>query len=314
MTGRVKARAKSALRALFVGGQRLGFNVLPKHYYSQIPDIASLRMEQHWRSPFSMVGVRGAAIETQVAALDAFCADTAADIPATIYDDACRINAQGGGYGYIEAHFLDCFVRKVMPRKVVQIGCGVSTSVMVEALSRIGHSAEIVCVEPYPSQFLLNLSAEGRIQLIKEKAQHVALENLVDLLPGDLLFIDSTHTVKPGSEVNRIILDVLPRLQKDVWIHFHDVFFPYDYPRNILSDDLFFWSESSLLHAFLIHNARVRIELSLSMIHYAAPELLKKWFPSYTPQAGQFGLSSEGEGHFPSSIYLRVDRDVLSCD
>src|SRR5690606_17232979 len=107
-------------------------------------------------------------------------------------------------------------------------------------------------IEPFPSAFLLDAHTNGQITLIEKKAELVPRETITKLQQGDMLFIDSTHTVKPGSEVNRIILDVLPRLNDGVFVHFHDIYFPYDYQRSLLSSELFFNSESTLLHAFLI--------------------------------------------------------------
>jgi Methyltransferase domain len=106
---------------------------------------------------------------------------------------------------------------------------------------------------------------------------------------GDLLFIDSTHTVKPGSEVNRFVLEVLPRLDEGVLVHFHDIYFPYEYARNFLSGDLFFPGETSLLYAFMLNNPKFRIDLCLSMLHYAAPGAMKKRMPKFEPQGNDAG-------------------------
>jgi hypothetical protein len=130
---------------------------------------------------------------------------------------------------------------------------------------------------------------------------------MTDIPENGFLFVDSTHTVKPGSEVNKIILEILPRLQKNVWVHFHDIYFPYDYKRNILSGDLFFWLESTMLHAFLINNPGYKIMASLSMLHYSLPGGLKKLIPKYDPEINDNGLKKQpGEGtHFPSALYLQ---------
>lgn len=132
------------------------------------------------------------------------------------------------------------------------------------------------------------------------------METFLDLDAGDLLFIDSTHTVGPGREVNFLILEVLPRLKKGVYVHFHDIYFPYDYKRGLLIDALFFSNESTLLHAFLSQNCDCRIALSLSMLHYTAPDDLKNHLPNYIPQINNFGLkiNANPKGHFPSSTYL----------
>ncbi|WP_338000825.1 class I SAM-dependent methyltransferase [Candidatus Methylacidiphilum fumarolicum] len=128
----------------------------------------------------------------------------------------------------------------------------------------------------------------------------------------DLLFIDSSHVVKAGGDVNFLILEVLPRLREGVVVHFHDIYFPYDYPRDLLKT-FFPSTESSLLHAFLAFNHRFRIIFCMSLLHYKCPKVLTEVFPEYIPQGGQDGLVEERvaafttpPGHFPSSIYLRV--------
>ncbi len=304
----IKNRLKSLFRLLFEKAQRLGVSILPHHFYSQIPDIAELRKDPYWQAPSSMHGVSGCEISSQVEFAKICCPDelTKALPGMDIHQTAIRENGEDGGYGPIEAEFLYCFIRTKKPTKIVQVGCGVSTSIILQAAKDAGYQPEVVCVEPYPMPFLEKASLEGRINLVREKAQKVDLQILTDLNKNDFFFVDSTHTVKPGSEVNRILLEVLPRLSPQVWIHFHDIFFPYDYKRDVLGGDLFFWAESTLLHAFLIHNQHCDVRTSLSMLHYEAPGVLKNLFHIYEPQANQKGLRAAGGKHFPSAIYLQT--------
>ncbi|HFA48649.1 MAG TPA: class I SAM-dependent methyltransferase [Bacteroidetes bacterium] len=304
----IKNRLKSLSRQLFEGGQRLGINILPHHFYSQTPDIAALKKDTYWKAASSMYGIQGTEIEGQVAfAQSCFTPElTAALSHLDVHKTAIVENGEDGGYGPIEADFLYCFVSKQRPKKIVQVGCGVSTSIVLRAAKDAGYRPEVVCVEPFPMPFLEKMNAEGRIRLVKEKAQKVDLETLTDLGENDLFFVDSTHTVKPGSEVNRIILEVLPRLKKGVFVHFHDIYFPFDYKRDLLEGDLFFWAESTLLHAFLVGNNRYTIRAALSMIHYGEPGALKKLIPHYEPENNDQGLQAGRGKHFPSAIYLQT--------
>ncbi len=302
----IRETLKIGLRRLFETGQRFGVNILPKQFYSSIPDIGALRQDDFWRRQFDMVGVAGADLAGQIAFLDDLCPAelsgqwAALDVHAT----ASKENGQGGGYGVIEAETLHAFIRRHLPRRIVQVGCGVSTSAILRAAQMAEYKPEVICVEPYPSRFLLKAQNEGRIQLVSERAEIVDRDVLTALDAGDMLFIDSMHTVRPGSEVNRLILDVLPRLKPGVFVHFHDIYFPYDYQRTLLSSELYFSVESTLLHAFLIGNSRCRIVLSTSMLHYAAPERMATAFPRYAPQKDGNGLKAEGGEHFPSATYL----------
>jgi hypothetical protein len=255
-----------------------------------------------------MAGVGGADIESQTAFLRACCLG---GLPERIrrggiYEYACQENGETG-YGPIEAEFLFCFIATKRPKRIVQIGCGVSTAVILLAAKEADYKPELICVEPSPTGYLKRAAENEVIELIPQPAQAVDLEVLTGLDAGDLLFIDSTHTVRPGSEVNRIILEVLPRLPSGSFVHFHDIYLPYDYQSTVLTE-LFFAGESTLLHAFLIDNRRYSIAVSLSMLHHACPQEIQLLFPSYRPSAMKYGLETAGRGagHFPTATYLSV--------
>lgn len=308
-TSRVRFAGRHALRRAFEACQRLGVDVLPRHFYSSIPDIRALRAEHRWRAPYSMAGLSDASIEAQVAFVRACCPrETVERLGAgtAIYDESCKDNG-ANGYGPLEGLFLFCFVSTNRPAKIVQVGAGVSTSMILRAAQFAGYRPHIECVDPYPTAMLQKLSASGAIKLVVRPAQDVELDELTDLRAGDLLFVDSTHTVKPGSEVNRLILEVLPRLASGVFAHFHDVLFPYDYYPTVLSEDLFFWNESVLLHAFLCGNSAWRLRASLSMLHHLAPNELRTVLPAYRPARFDDGIiRSRADGrHFPSAAYLQ---------
>jgi len=187
------------------------------------------------------------------------------------------------------------------------VGSGVSTHCMLRALRQNeadGHAgSHMTCIEPNPSTPLEALAAEGAIELLPEPVQGVDMDRFEALEAGDLCFIDSSHAVKPGSDVNHLILEVLPRLRAGVIVHFHDIYLPYDYPRDVLRT-LYHWQETALLRAFLIGNAGVDILFSLSQLHYDAPDK-REVFPEYEPQADVDGMATEHSGHFPASTYLR---------
>jgi len=304
-----KEWGKRRLRTLLEFGQRAGVDILPRHFYSQIPDIEELRSTDHWKRAYTMVDIDGTAADSQVRFLRTVCPPELSVelLDLNLYADACARNG-AVGYGPIEADFLYCFARTIQPGRVVQIGAGVATAVLLRAKEDGDFPLDIVCVDPYPTEFLLDAAREEAVTLIADKAEAVELELLTDLGDGDLLFVDSTHTVKAGSEVNRIILEVLPRLEKGVYVHFHDILFPYDYSPDILGDELFFWNETVLLHAFLIGNARCTLRAALSMIHYERPWILRELIPTYEPRTHVDGLRSSAAdgGHFPCSAYLQV--------
>lgn len=303
---RLRTAIKSGLHSLFRLGQRAGVNILPAHFYSSVPDLRDLAARSDWRAPRSMVGVAGADPAAQAAFLDTLVTPAIAETLRNreIHAEAVAANRVDSGYGEIEAEVLYAFIRTRRPGRIVQVGCGVSTAAIQIAARDEGYSPRITCIDPFPTAFLRDEAGAGRIELVAEPAQTVPLGTLTGLGAGDLLFVDSTHTVKPGSEVNRIVLEVLPRLAPGVLVHFHDIFFPYDHGRGVLSEDLFFHCESVLLHAYLADNPACRVLCAMSMLHYALPDRIAALFPRYDPQGSRDGMRAPGGRHFPSSIFL----------
>ncbi|MGE3821507.1 MAG: class I SAM-dependent methyltransferase [Isosphaeraceae bacterium] len=306
LSRRVKNLGKLGLRRAFEVGQRLGVDVLPRHFYSEVPDLRTLRDGDEWKRRGSMTGVLGTDLDAQLGFIATCMTPEIRDRLAHegASEPACEENGQPG-FGPVEADVLHAFIARHRPARIVQIGCGVSTSVILRAAAETGYAPEVLCVEPYPSRFLREADADGRIRLLAQNAQTVPLEFLTELGESGLLFVDSSHAVKPGSEVNRIVLEVLPRLKTGGFVHFHDVYFPFDYQPGLLDEELFFSSESVLLQAYLTDNPRFAIAASLSMLHHGRSEALSALLPNYRPAPFEHGLR-KGAGHFPTSIYLRV--------
>jgi Methyltransferase domain len=302
-----KEYAKQSLHSLFALGQHLGVDILPRHFYSEIPDFRELRKSETWKAPRSMYGVLGVDVDQQLSFVQDCVTDQMRDIllEKDIYESACLDN-EARGFGPIEAEFLFCFIVRHRPQRIIQVGAGVSTAVLLHAARTLDYQPAITCIDPYPTHYLERSSEKGQINLISKRAQDVDLQLFLDIGAGDLLFVDSTHTVKPGSEVNLLTLEVLPRLQFGSHVHFHDIYFPYDYPNSLMTTT-FFPNESVFLHAFLVGNARYSVTASLSMLHHAKPRDLQVLLPHYKPETMDHGLQTRpGSGHFPSSLYLKV--------
>jgi hypothetical protein len=192
---RLKEFFKSQLHTLFAQGQRLGFDILPRHFYSEIPDLRILRGTDSWKKPYSLIGVPGASAADQSAWLQAM-------VPPAVQSDlkqkdvhqlACRDNGEDG-YGPVEADVLHCFVLKHRPRQIFQIGCGVSTAICLRAAAEAGYRPRIICVEPYPTEFLRRAAAQKDIELVMQKLQDMDPQCVTELADGDLFFVDSSHT------------------------------------------------------------------------------------------------------------------------
>ena len=303
MKRQLKDLGKSMLGSLHRAGLPLGLTILPNHYYTPIADQRRLAATQaHWKPRAELRG-----IDLDVARQTAWLAEKVAP-----FEPEYRGNVNfkrgmsdgfGPGYGYIEAQCLHGVVRALKPPRVVEIGSGVSTYCTLAALAKNaeeGAPGRVTCIEPYPSDFLTRNTG---IELIKSPVEQLDPAWFDQLVAGDLLFIDSTHAVRPGGDVAYLFLSVLPRLKPGIYIHIHDIYLPYLYQRDVL-DSLFQANETMLLAALMTGNPHLRMLAALSQLHYDAPEALKQVFPEYDRHPGDEGLAIGKTGHFPSSAWL----------
>lgn len=168
-------------------------------------------------------------------------------------------------FEYSDAIFLNAMMRNFSPKKIIEIGSGFSSAVMLDTNDIFFKSSiDLTFIEPYPQrlQSLLHKDDIAQFTLIEKNLQDVPSELFTTLNAGDILFVDSTHVSKTGSDVNMILFQILPELQKGVIIHFHDIFFPFEYPKEwVLGWSGFGWNEIYLLRAFLMNNKEYKIIL-----------------------------------------------------
>jgi predicted O-methyltransferase YrrM len=189
-----------------------------------------------------------------------------------------------GFFGPVDGEMLYCMIRHFRPKKIFEIGSGNSTFLSAQAVLRNGADGRgecrLVAFEPYPNPTLLK-GFPGLHELHTIKAQEIPIEVFEQLEEKDFLFIDSSHVLKTGSDVQYEYLEILPRLAKGVIVHVHDVFLPEEYPKEWVLDDLRFWNEQYLLQAFLTFNNRFEILWAGNYMHLTHPGELGAAFPSY---------------------------------
>ncbi len=187
-------------------------------------------------------------------------------------------------YRYSDAVFLYLLMRKYEPKKIIEVGSGFSSAIMLDTndLFFKDNRIKFTFVEPNPQDRLDGLiNAEDRVncQIYASKVQDVDLAIYKELKENDILFIDSSHLSKAGSDLNFILFEILPILNKGVIIHFHDIFFPFDYPKDWLTKERFFWNECYLLRAFLMNNKDYGIVFFNSAAHKFHTDFLSKEMP-----------------------------------
>jgi predicted O-methyltransferase YrrM len=194
-----------------------------------------------------------------------------------------------------DADFLYQFLRLVKPRRVIEIGSGYSTRVAQTALEKnfaeTGERAVHRCIEPYQAERLSGLQG---VELIKVPVEDVPIDWSTELAAGDLLFIDSSHMIRPQGDVLKEYLEILPRLASGVYVQIHDIHTPRDYPAWWMEKEVRFWNEQYLLEALLSNTARYEVIGALNYLTHNYYEEIARVCPYITPETE------------PSSFYLRV--------
>jgi hypothetical protein len=269
--------------------ERHGVHVVPVHFYEPIPDTRQLDPSL-WEAPRELVGI-DLRVDEQLRRLGDFAARYRAEYGAFPFERTAQpfeFFDNNGQFASTDAEILHCMIREHRPRRVVEVGCGYSSLVTAAALlrneSEDGKLGELICIEPYPNETLRG-GFPGLTRLIPTPVQEVPLAFFEELEANDVLFIDSSHVVKIGSDTTREILDILPRLKPGVLIHFHDIFFPVEYPRNWVLDEHRFWTEQYLLEAFLSFNDRFRILYAGSYLHVFHHDQLVEFSERYRSPA-----------------------------
>jgi predicted O-methyltransferase YrrM len=173
-------------------------------------------------------------------------------VPASFY-----VHNPNFGAGDAELYYL--LIRNRKPKRMVEIGSGYSTQLCLLALEKNkaeGFECALTCIEPYEMPFLDTLTG---ISVVRKKVEQVSLDVFQSLEAGDMLFIDSSHIIRPDNDLLFIYFQILPILQKGVLVHIHDIFTPRHYPQEWLTQKMRFWNEQYLLEAFLYNNEGFKI-------------------------------------------------------
>jgi hypothetical protein len=215
-------------------------------------------------------------------------------------DDYFLLN---GTFMAIDGNMYYGLIRKLAPRTVIEIGAGNSTKLACQAIRRNRDEnrppTKLICIEPFEIQQLASLKEISNI--IPSYVQAVDLALFETLGPNDILFIDSTHTVRPGGDVWWEICEILPRLKSGVLVHIHDVSLPNPYPKQYLKNH-WYWMEQYMLQAFLTFNDRFSIVWPGNLLMLKHQDRMRRLFsPEYAAMISDFPCAE------PASFWLRVN-------
>lgn len=193
---------------------------------------------------------------------------------------------------YGDAVGLFSMLSILSPNKIIEVGSGWTSAIMLDLNEFFwGGTKDISFVEPYPQTLKKILKTDDNVELIEESLQKVPLSYFQSLDEGDVLFIDSTHVSKYGSDVNYLFFEILPRLKKGVIIHLHDIFYPFEYPHRWIKSGMV-WNEDYLLRAFLQYNKEFEIVFFQNYLEKAHRDIfIENWpFDDKTIHGGSFWM------------------------
>lgn len=244
----------------------LKLNVPPGHYYSPIPSIEEIKLRENEIFAISSKEIPGLDLnENEQIYLVDMLKKYYPEMPFGLYKkNNLRFCFENMYFDYTDAIFLYCMIRYLKPRKIIEIGSGYSSCVMLDTNELFFDNA-ISCtfIEPYPERLLSLIKKEdvNMHEIIHKKLQDIDINKFSELSEGDILFIDSSHVSKIGSDVNYILFKILPYIKSGIYVHFHDIFYPFEYPKKWIYDLGKAWNEAYLLRAFLQYNHSFKIQV-----------------------------------------------------
>jgi hypothetical protein len=287
------ARRAGAAMGLEIGASR-DWRLVRRDYYSPVPDLDALPADV-WDRRTAMRGIpfdTAAQVEFAESELRPYVSEL--DAPSTDARDG-RFFFDNRHYESGDAEIAYAMVRRFRPERVVELGSGFSTLVLAEACranEREGHPSSLQANDPYP-RGVITEPVLGLSEVLERPAQEIPVSEFEALDRDDILFVDTTHVVKLGGDVNYIVLEVLPVLRPGVVVHFHDIWLPDEYHRALTEILGMHWTEQYLLQAFLAGNRDFEVLFAAHAVSTEHPRRFRELLPRYTGAT------------YPSGFWLR---------
>lgn len=275
------------LRGLFVSIYK------PGHFYSQLPSIAEIeeRKEKIFDTSKREMGGIDLAEHAQLELLKSLKKYYAEVIYNSKSETTHRYFYENNFFINTDAIILHTVLRQFSPKKIIEIGSGFSSAVILDT-NEFFFRNEMSCtfVEPHPERLLSLLKSKDSNSTIKKTfVQYIDPALFEELEANDILFIDSSHVSKIGSDVNFLFFEIFPLLKKGVIVHLHDIFYPFEYPKTSIDQGMF-WNEAYLLRSFLMFNNTFKVLLFNSFLHKFYSEWFKLNMPACDSEGGSFWM------------------------
>src|SRR4030042_2699425 len=244
----------------------------PGHFYSPIPAIEEVkqREEEIFNRILGEIPGIDLNVEDQIEVLNKFKKYYREQPFGLRKREGLRFYFENPSYSHSDAIILYCMIRHLQPKKIIEVGSGYSSCIILDTNELFfGDSISCTFIEPYPQLLLSLIKDTDKInkEVIQKNLQDVNLDKFSELSAGDIFFIDFTHVSKINSDVNYIFFKILPCLKCGVSIHFHDIFYPFEYPKEWVYEGLA-WNEANLLKAFLQYNNAFKIQFFNTYLEY----------------------------------------------
>ncbi len=271
----------------------------PGHYYSPIVNIEEIKQREDkiWKKD-SLSVLPGIDLNEseQLRLIEKF-SKTYREIPfPENKNDNFRYYYKNPFFSYSDGIFLYSFISHFKPARIIEIGSGFSSALMLDTITILNRqNTKLSFIEPYAERLysLINEKDKHRVAIYENGLQQMEISFFKQLEENDILFIDSTHVSKTGSDVNYLIFEILPMLKQGVIIHFHDIFYPFEYPKDWVLEGRS-WNEDYILRSFLMYNNSFKIILFPHFIHTKHKEWLSNMPGCYKNSGGSFWIRKIG--------------------
>lgn len=260
------------------------------HFYSPVISVEEMTRDEgriFAKAPRTVAGIdlnESGQLETLAKFEEMY---SSIDFPAS-KSSTHRYYYENPAYSYSDAIFLHCMMRHLKPRRIIEVGSGYSSCAMLDTSERhLGRSVQFTFIEPYPDllKSLIRTDDQNSTEIVESRLQDIPVTLFQQLSAGDILFIDSTHVSKTGSDVNYLLFDVLPVLSDGVYVHIHDIFYPFEYPKDWVFGGRS-WNEIYALRAFLQFNTRFTIEMMNTYLEHFHPQRFAERMPLCLKNSG----------------------------
>ncbi|MGK2922711.1 MAG: class I SAM-dependent methyltransferase [Methyloceanibacter sp.] len=272
----------------FAAVKSAGYAVYKRHYYHPFITADDLRFPLSAKRSLPGIDLKP---EGQLGFAE-LC-----DFSSEILDLSEQVDAHGkrlfweGEFGHGDGDALYSVVRALKPKRIIEVGCGQSTRIIQAAVARNGTGCRHICIEPYEQPWLESYGVE----VVRQRVESCDPSIVDELEANDILFIDSSHVLRPQGDVLFELMELVPRLKKGVLVHVHDIFTPHDYPENWVLERGLLWNEQYVVECFLSFNRSYEILLAMNYLAHDYRDRVSSIFP---------GLAREPKAE-PGSFWFR---------